>query len=155
MGEAYVRPLRPADIPACEVLLAELPGWFGMQEANEQYIRDLSTLPSLVAIINDEIVGFASIHQHNTESAELHVIAVHPERHRQGIGRVLLERVEQHAHNAGARLLQVKTLGPSHPDEGYAKTRQFYLATGFIPLEETTAFWGESQPTLIMVKPLS
>jgi hypothetical protein len=54
----------------------------------------------------------------------------------------------------GVRLLQVKTLGPSMPDEGYGKTRAFYAALGFLPLEETMAFWGEENPTLIMVKAL-
>jgi hypothetical protein len=48
----------------------------------------------------------------------------------------------------------VKTLGPSHPDVHYARTRSFYEALGFIGLEETTAFWGEANPCLIMVKAL-
>ena len=48
----------------------------------------------------------------------------------------------------------LKTLGPSNPDEGYRKTREFYSALGFLPLEETTAFWGPEQPTLVMVKVL-
>ena len=52
------------------------------------------------------------------------------------------------------RLLQVKTLGPSHPDVHYARTRSFYEALGFIGLEETTTFWGEANPCLIMVKVL-
>jgi hypothetical protein len=48
----------------------------------------------------------------------------------------------------------VKTLGPSHPSEAFARTRRFYEALGFIPIEETTAFWGESNPCLILVKSL-
>jgi N-acetylglutamate synthase-like GNAT family acetyltransferase len=99
-------------------------------------------------------VGFASIHHHNAESAELHIVAVSNDCHRQGIGRLLLERIEEELRRAGTRLWQVKTLGPSDADEGYTRTRAFYLAMGFIPLEETTAFWGEANPTLIMVKPL-
>ena len=50
--------------------------------------------------------------------------------------------------------LQVKTLGPSHPSEHYAATRQFYVARGFRPLEELTEIWGEDNPCLIMVKRL-
>jgi hypothetical protein len=42
----------------------------------------------------------------------------------------------------------------SHPDVNYARTRSFYEALGFIGLEETTAFWGEANPCLIMVKVL-
>jgi N-acetylglutamate synthase-like GNAT family acetyltransferase len=152
MTKATVRPLAPEDIPACESVLHSLPNWFGIAEANEQYIRDLSALPTFVSEIDGEIAGFASVHQHNPDAAELHIIAVSPEQHRCGIGRLLLQRVEQEARSAGARILQVKTLGPSNPDKGYAKTRAFYLAMGFIPLEETTAFWGPDNPTLIMVK---
>jgi N-acetylglutamate synthase-like GNAT family acetyltransferase len=154
MSDVLVRPLVPDDIPACERVLGGLPNWFGMQAANEQYIRNLGVLPSFVAELTGEIIGFASIRHHNPDSVELHIIAVSRDQHRRGIGRLLLQRVEAEALAAGARLLQVKTLGPSNPDDGYAKTRAFYDAMGFMPLEETTAFWGEDQPTLIMVKPL-
>ena len=61
--------------------------------------------------------------------------------------------VEQQAIEQGVRLLEVKTLGPSHPDAGYARTRHFYESHGFLPLEETE-LWGEGTPCLIMVKPL-
>lgn len=48
-------------------------------------------------------------------------------------------------------MLQVKTLGARHPDEGYARTRAFYRAVGFLPLEETDDLWP-GNPCLIMVK---
>ena len=50
--------------------------------------------------------------------------------------------------------MQVKTLGPSHPSERYARTRTFYEALDFIPLEETTSFWGVGNPCLILVRVL-
>jgi GNAT superfamily N-acetyltransferase len=154
MGSVSVRPLEPGDIAHCEAVLTTLPDWFGIQEANEQYVRDLAVLPGFVAVSDDEVVGFAAIHHRNADSAELHIIAVQREFHHRGIGRLLFDRIERAAIDAGSRLLQVKTLGPSREDDGYARTRNFYLAMGFIPLEETTAFWGEANPTLIMVKPL-
>jgi hypothetical protein len=48
----------------------------------------------------------------------------------------------------------VKTIGESHPDKNYAKTRKFYSAQGFLPLEEIYDFWGKGLHTLFMVKPL-
>ena len=45
----------------------------------------------------------------------------------------------------------MKTLGPSYPDAGYAKTRSFYLARGFVPLEEIHGLW-EQNPCLLLVK---
>ncbi len=42
--------------------------------------------------------------------------------------------------------LQVKTLSAKHPDAGYGRTRQFYLAMGFRPLQEFPTLWGEANP---------
>jgi hypothetical protein len=46
----------------------------------------------------------------------------------------------------------VKTLGPSSDDSNYAKTRAFYSAMGFRPLEEFKQIWDEHNPCLVMVK---
>ncbi len=48
----------------------------------------------------------------------------------------------------------MKTLGESHPDENYKKTREFYKAVGFYPLEEFTEIWGKENPYLLMAKTL-
>ena len=66
----------------------------------------------------------------------------------------MIEALERDARDGGVRLLMVKTLGLSHPDPGYARTRRFYERMGFPPLEETH-LWGEGTPCLIMVKPLT
>jgi len=55
--------------------------------------------------------------------------------------------------DAGVEYLQVKTLGPSRPDDNYAATRAFYESVGFRPLEETS-LWGDVNPCLFMVKKL-
>ncbi|MEV0803712.1 hypothetical protein AB0I34_38880 [Kribbella sp. NPDC050281] len=41
----------------------------------------------------------------------------------------------------------------SGDDSNYAMTRAFYRSVGFLPLEETPAFWP-GNPCLLMVKPL-
>ena len=133
-----IRPLEPRDIPQCEEIFRGLPQWFGFADVNAQYVRDLASLPSFVAL----------------EGSEVHVLAVRRSQHRSGIGRALVRHSEADLARNGVKLLQVKTLGPSNPDAGYRSTRAFYSALGFIPLEETTALWGETQPCLIMVKPL-
>ena len=66
----------------------------------------------------------------------------------------MLEAIERDAREGGVRLLEVKTLGPSHPDPGYARTRRFYAKMGFLALEATN-LWGEDTPCLIMVKSLA
>ena len=79
-------------------------------------------------------------------------MAVLPEYHRQGIGRALLRHAEAALATDGVEFLQVKTLAPSKPDEGYDKTRAFYLAYGFRPLEEFRDLWDAENPALQMIK---
>ena len=67
--------------------------------------------------------------------------------------RELLVTTEMALQEDGCCLLQVETLGVSHPDQGYAATRAFYSSVRFSPLEETHELWPGS-PCLIMVKPL-
>ena len=51
------------------------------------------------------------------------------------------------------KLLEVHTVGPSHEDEGYARTREFYLAVGFVAMNELQRIdW--SGPTLVLVRVL-
>jgi len=43
---------------------------------------------------------------------------------------------------------------PRDPDPGYARTRAFYAAMGFEPLEEIVQVWGPDNPCLLLVKRL-
>ena len=135
-------------------ILGQLGPWFGDVAAVEQYGRDVPALPTFVAREVGTAVGFLSIKQHFEHAAEVFVLGVVPERCRQGLGRLLLEAAEVWLVGEGVRWLQVKTLGPSEPDPGYERTRQFYLAQGFSPLEEFSTLWDEDNPALLMVKQL-
>lgn len=150
-----IRNLTQADISECEAILRSLTDWFGIEESNAQYVRDLDSLPAFVATIEGEVVGFLALRHHTEASSEIHVLAVTPNRHRAGIGRALVDRAESVVRSRSAKMLQVKTLGPSNSDPNYARTRAFYTAMGFLPLEETSAFWGEDNPALVLVKPLT
>ena len=87
------------------------------------------------------LIGVVLLEQHFPTSAEIHLMAVARRWHRRGVGRALLAATEDHARCLGARLLTVKTLGPSDPDASYATTRAFYEAMGFVPVEEFTTVW--------------
>jgi len=136
----------------CGPILRVLPEWFGIEAATAQYIHDVDELPTFVAFVDGRAVGFMSVKQHFPQSAELYVLGVLPEMHRQGVGQALLSAVEAYLCEQGVEYLQVKTLSASHPDPGYAKTRAFYEAMGFRPLEEFPTLWGEANPCLLMVK---
>jgi ribosomal protein S18 acetylase RimI-like enzyme len=136
----------------CEELIAALPEWFGLPAYNALYLRNLSRLPSWVAILGSKVVGAIILEQHFPASFEVHFMAVHPEHHRRSIGRALLDRLETEVQARGGRWLQVKTLAASHPDPFYARTRRFYEAMGFSPLFESATLWSPDNPALVLVK---
>jgi GNAT superfamily N-acetyltransferase len=137
---------------ACEPILRALPEWFGIETALVQYARDIDTLPTFLAELEGRAVGFLTLKRHPACAAEIYVMGVRPEAHRQGVGRALVQRAEAYLRRERVDYLQVKTLGPSHPDPGYAQTRAFYTALGFQPLEEFRQIWNEQNPCLLMIK---
>jgi ribosomal protein S18 acetylase RimI-like enzyme len=139
---------------SCEQLIAALPDWFGIPESNAAYARDLARLPSWLALRGETLLGAITLASHFPGSFEVHFLAVQPDQHRRGIGRTLVEHLEAHARRDGGQWLHVKTLGPSHPDPFYARTRAFYQALGFTPLFESETLWNPSNPALILVKRL-
>jgi len=148
-----VEVVRRRDSAGVAAILASIPEWFGIPEANASYVEDAGRLPSYLALDGDDVVGVALVNQHFPLSRELHLIAVRRDRHRQGVGRALLTAVEDDLRADGVRILEVHTVGPSSEDAGYARTREFYLAQGFVPINELQRVdWNG--PTLILVKPL-
>ena len=154
MSNVRIVPFEARFHEPCKALIAALPAWFGLPDSNAAYLRNLSLLPSWVAIVASQVVGAITLEQHFPASFEVHFMAVRPEYHRRGIGRALLERLEAEVRARGGRWLHVKTLGPSHPDPHYARTRAFYEAMGFSPLFESSAFWSADNPAVVLVKRL-
>ena len=138
----------------CIPIVRALPDWFGIEAAIAAYEHTLDQLPTLLAYDAARAVGFVSLQQHTPYAAEVAVMGVLPELHRRGVGRALLESAQIWLRTRAVEFLQVKTLGPSHPDAGYARTRAFYAGLGFRPLEELPQIWGADNPCLIMVKRL-
>lgn len=138
----------------CEPILRSLPEWFGIESALAQHITDINTLPTFLARSPAEVLGFLALRQHNRFAAEIHLMGVHPGAHRQGAGKALIETAQSWLRQQQVEYLQVKTLGPSHPDINYARTRSFYLEMGFRPLEELKQIWDDKNPCLILVKKL-
>ena len=140
----------------CERILCSVPEWFGIESATREYVDGVAGLTTFVARTDDgRDVGILAVKQHTDQAAEIWVMAVVPEWHRRGAGRLLTEAAERHAVARGIEFLQVKTLGPSHPSEHYARTRVFYEAVGFAPLEELHGLWDEHNPCLLLVKKLT
>ncbi len=138
--------------PLGERILRRLPDWFGIEESLRMYVRDMHDLPTFVAEVEGDGRAFLTLRQHTPHAAEIHVMAVDPEYHRRGLGRALVARAERWLAARGVEYLQVKTVGPSRDCPHYARTRAFYEAVGFRPLEEIPTLWNEANPCLIMVK---
>jgi GNAT superfamily N-acetyltransferase len=151
-----LRKYSAGDAPACRALMAGLANWFGIPTATEAYLADLPRLPTWVATLGDqqEVAGFVSLTAPQPRAFEVHVLAVALERQGRGVGRALMNLVERWSAAQGARFLQVRTLGPSHADPYYRKTRGFYLHLGYEPLFETDKLSGGGDPTLVLVKAL-
>ncbi len=151
------------DPASVERLLRALPHWFGIEHSVLEYIEDARALPTYLAWETKDHqgrervgcpVGVLLARRHFPGAAEIHLLAVQPDLHRSGVGRALVDALVADLAADGVRLLQVKTLGPSRDDAGYAKTRQFYTAMGFQPLEERHDLWDPGNPCLFMVKVL-
>lgn len=99
------------------------------------------------------IVEVTLVDRHFPHVAEIHFMVVDRAAHGAGVGTAMVRAVEADARTRGVQLLEVKTLGASHPDPGYARIRHFYEKMGFLPLEGTV-LWGEDSPCLFIVKPL-
>lgn len=127
-------------------ILDGLPLWFGRPVSNDEYVEKAKTLTNVVARDGDEVVGICVVIRHNPLAAEIDLIAVPEERHRQGIGRLIVEHLECELVADGVRMLHVKTFGPSGRSVEYERTREFYEGTGFIPLEGEHGHLGRGQP---------
>jgi coenzyme F420-0:L-glutamate ligase/coenzyme F420-1:gamma-L-glutamate ligase len=132
-----------------EAVLRDLPEWFGIEESTRAYIEDAATLPTFAV---EPDAGFVCVKQHTAQAAELYVMGVRREQHRRGIGRALVAAAERWCRAHRLRYFHVKTLGPSRESRGYAATRAFYEAVGFVAIEELHGLWSQDNPTLILVK---
>jgi heme-degrading monooxygenase HmoA/ribosomal protein S18 acetylase RimI-like enzyme len=138
----------------CEKILRSLPQWFGIESAIIDYIKDVQSMETWVAIDSD-VVGFISVNKHNQQTAEIHVMGLLSEHHGKKIGSELIRTVEVSLNSQNFKFLTVKTLSENRPDENYDKTRKFYLKYGFTPVDEFKSLWGEHNPCLMMVKSLA
>ena len=114
----------------CRDVLESLPDWFGIPEAIDQFCREVRALRMWVAKSGAEIAGFATVQQHFPVAAELHLIAIRAEHHREGLGE----------HFAARDRSASEAQGDPHPHgedalaqcrrPAYAQTHRFYATQG-------------------------
>lgn len=143
------------DHAGCLAIVAASPQHFHPTVLN-QVARDLAGDSLFVAREGTSVVGFCTVRDRGGGVCEITWIAVAAPRRGLGVGSQLLRHGERESAAAGAALLTVKTLAPTAPDPGYARTRRFYERAGFRLVEIMDPYpgWGPGNPGAIYVKPL-
>ena len=109
-------------------------------------------MPFFAVFYGNKPIGFVAIKHHNPYTAEIYIMGVLQEYHRQGIGKKLIECCESFCKEKNIEFLTVKTLDESAKSDDYEKTRHFYLSAGFRPLEVFPEHWDKDNPCLFMAK---
>jgi len=150
-----IRQIIREDHAAIVAMAKLLPQWF--TELGIQHIaRDLETQNGLVALEGENIAGFVTYAIAVDETvAELTWIAVHPNLHRKGIGRSLVEALEEVLAMLGVSALQVSTVADSVEYEPYARTRSFYHALGFSDIRVDKGWFPSGDDRLLLRKLLT
>jgi ribosomal protein S18 acetylase RimI-like enzyme len=148
-----IRALTPEDAEVCDAIVASLPGWFGDPGGLAECARAVRSQRGLVALApDDRVVGFLTWLEH-ADAAEITWMAVDAASRRSGIGRALLDGLVATLRVEGPPVLTVMTLSARDPDPGYAETRAFYLANGFVTVKEFD-LWGPENPAVLLVRAL-
>jgi len=139
----------------CNNILRDLPDWFGVEESIQKYVSDVKELPFYVVFSENQPVGFIALKAHKKTATEIFVMGIKSGYHRQAIGQQLIQHATQYCKQNCLEFLTVKILDETRKDNSYEKTRKFYLANGFKPIEVFPTLWNESNPCLLMIKDVS
>lgn len=143
------------DLARCLEIGQRLPDYFNATGL-ALMARDVETHGALVAIRDEELVGFVVAERRGPDVAEILWIAVEPTLFSQGIGSRLVQASLADLRNQGLRLVEVKTLADTVDYAPYARTRRFWERQGFFLLEVIDPYptWEPGNPCAIYVQPL-
>ena len=105
-------------------------GWQARQSADVSDLLASEPQNIWLAIAETEVAGFVGIRLHPKDRmGEIYILAVSPERQRQGIGLMLMEHAEAVTRTAGMTMMMVETIG----DTGHEPARRTYEASHYVP----------------------
>ncbi len=151
MSAVALRPYLPADAKRCaeifrasiEELAAEdydadqREAWASRADDEEAFGARLLGALTLLAVIDREVVGFASL----KDGEEIDMLFVDPEFARQGVGRVLIEALTKLAQARGAKRLTTEASDVAKPlfeRQGFAAQKRNLVRKGDQWLANTT-----------------
>ena len=118
----------------CRSITKDLPEYFGIPSANEQYFKGVRSCKNLAAKIGNQYVGLLSLNFPYANNSNIYWMAVLRDHQAKGVGGKLMEEACELAGKSNAATMTVETLSPDESDENYLKTYQFYQSSGFKPL---------------------
>lgn len=134
-------------------ILSGLPDWFGIPESIADYVNYSKDMPFWAKIKDERAIGFIVLKENSSCTAEIYVMGVLEEYHREGIGRQLFQSLFDYAKEHNYEFLQVKTVKEGIYED-YDKTNNFYKSMGFKEFECFPALWDEKNPCQILVMAL-
>jgi GNAT superfamily N-acetyltransferase len=129
-AETIIRPLTASDHSGVDTVVATLPEWFDERARTRSIPIDIRHQQGFVAERQGKVVGFITLY---VAEGRLNIgwLGVQHDLHRQGIGRLLIDKAAAVASDMGIQEVATYTLGDGVDYEPYARTRQFYFANGF------------------------
>lgn len=131
-------------------ILENLPEWFGIVSAREEYIADSVQQTMFAAFDENKPVGFLCLKETGKDTIEIQVMGVLKEYQRLGIGRKLFEEAKSWAALQGYSFMQVKTVQIGRYKE-YDVTNAFYRNLGFKEFEVFPNLWDEWNPCQVYI----
>lgn len=89
----------------CADILFGLPEWFGVEEANADYVRMAETNETLIATGKGNPIGLLTLKPHSPYASEIYLVAVRRAQHRNGVGRALVHAAEELLRERGVEFL--------------------------------------------------
>ncbi|MHA2062150.1 MAG: GNAT family N-acetyltransferase, partial [Candidatus Sifarchaeia archaeon] len=109
-SKCLVRKFKLSDLESIKRIINELhPEWF-TEDALANIPRDIQFARCFVVEMNGKIVGFVSVHSHDGKPM-IGWLGVDYKLRGEGIGKLLLERVESELKKFGYKDLRIETVG--------------------------------------------
>ena len=124
IADVHVRAIR--EVCSKSYAAHQIEAWVS-GKCPELYLDAIATKPFFVAVLNDDVVGFAQL---NPEAGEVKAVYVRPDCVGRGVGRLLLQTLEDAARVRALTLLKV---------QASLNAVEFYRAQGYV-LEDVTSY---------------
>ena len=131
-------------------ILTQLPEWFGLPDSMNEYISCSKEMPFWACFDEETPIGFIALKETSNATAEIYVMGILKEYHRNGLGHLLWRAFLQYAKEHGYEYVQVKTVKKGKYKE-YNITNAFYENLGFKELECFPNLWDEWNPCQVYV----